>query len=56
MIPALERQSCPVHSVSVPSGWSTTERAGLIVKQRVEVPALDPGLASISQLMFCEGE
>ena len=46
----------PVHSVSVPSAPSVTDFGGAIVRHSVDVIALGPKLASISQLMFFEGE
>jgi hypothetical protein len=45
-----------VHSVSVPSAASVTDFAGDRVRQSVLVIALGPKLASISQLMFFDGE
>jgi hypothetical protein len=54
--PALERHVTPVHSVSVPSAPSVTDFGGAIVRHSVDVIALGPKLASISQLMFFEGE
>ncbi len=54
--PAFERHWVPLHSVSVLSVPSVTDRCGDSVKQSVEVMEDGPKLSSISQLMFPEGE
>jgi hypothetical protein len=56
LVPALERQFTPVHSVSVLSVFNVTVFGGEMVRQYALVTALGPALLSISQLMFCDGE
>jgi hypothetical protein len=56
LVPALERQFTPAHSVRLLSVFNVTDLGGEIVRQSVLVMALGPKLSSISQLMFFEGD
>ena len=56
LVPALERQLTPVHSVRLLSVFNVTDLGGEIVRQSVLVTALGPKLSSISQLMFFDGD
>jgi hypothetical protein len=56
LVPALERQLTPAHSVRLLSVFNVTDFGGEIVRQSVLVVALGPKLSSISQLMFFDGD
>ena len=56
LVPALERQLTPAHSVRLLSVFNVTDLGGEMVRQSVLVMALGPKLSSISQLMFFDGD